>query len=298
MTLFLSGCTTSSVIPIGDDLYRVSSSGAGFSDGSVTENVFNAAKSFCSKNGKKLKKVNFDSRRGKLGAHPPSAELQFKCADDVTEKQMNIANNKAGMCLIKNAIMYDDGGQVKELSQLVSRKCYNVCTLDRANLFTETKAAYSEACTEEAADIIYEQRRIKRDGGDAHQYNDLTFIKNRGDGFFSINLQTLDDTGDVRFILACTNGDGLNTHSLKLSDTIFNQLDIPSQDKVNLSINGIQKMFFKNQDGFVQTPLLDVKNHLNTNEVVISADNKSVRFNLNGFKDGIARMVKECPSIK
>lgn len=77
--LVISGCTTSNIIKTGTDVYMVTSSGAGFSSAGVRSNVFDAANKFCGKKGQLIQPVSFESEKGKLASHPPSAELMFKC---------------------------------------------------------------------------------------------------------------------------------------------------------------------------------------------------------------------------
>jgi len=91
--LFITGCSTSGVIPMGTDVYMVSSSGAGFDTGGVRSNVYEAANKFCDKNKQSLKAVSYESVKGKLASHPPSAELMFKCVkktDDVSSDKKDI----------------------------------------------------------------------------------------------------------------------------------------------------------------------------------------------------------------
>ena len=57
----------------------VTSSGAGFSTAGVRSNVFKAANKYCGKQGFYFQPVSFESQKGKLASHPPSAELMFKC---------------------------------------------------------------------------------------------------------------------------------------------------------------------------------------------------------------------------
>jgi hypothetical protein len=84
VSIFITGCSTSNVVPMGSDLYMVSSSGAGFDTGGVRSNVYNAANKFCNKKGMPFKLVSYKSKNGKLASNPPSAELSFKC-ENVTD---------------------------------------------------------------------------------------------------------------------------------------------------------------------------------------------------------------------
>jgi hypothetical protein len=74
----LSGCSTSNVIATGPDTYMVSASGAGFASAGVREAVYKKANGFCSSKGLVMVPISFKAREGKLGSHPPSADLIFR----------------------------------------------------------------------------------------------------------------------------------------------------------------------------------------------------------------------------
>jgi hypothetical protein len=76
--IFLVGCSTSRPYATGGGLYRVTSTGAGISAESVTENVYEAAKEYAKEKGMVMYPESFNVRDGAYGRNPPSAELSFR----------------------------------------------------------------------------------------------------------------------------------------------------------------------------------------------------------------------------
>lgn len=102
ISFLITGCSTSNVIPVGNDVYMVSSSGAGFDTGGVRSNVYEAANKFCDKSAKSLKQVSYESVKGKLASHPPSADLMFKCVSkNNASKKMTPVNKDIYSELLK-----------------------------------------------------------------------------------------------------------------------------------------------------------------------------------------------------
>jgi hypothetical protein len=78
-TALLLGCSTSSIIPTGQDTYMVTASGAGFSTVGVRDKVFKAANDYCVKRGLVMVPISFKANPGLLGRNPPpSADLIFR----------------------------------------------------------------------------------------------------------------------------------------------------------------------------------------------------------------------------
>jgi uncharacterized protein YcfL len=82
VALALCGCTSSGVIPTGDDVYMISknSAGCGFAtaDGALAD-VYKEANEYCDKQGKKLKTVDVEKKDGVPFVHCAEATLHFSC---------------------------------------------------------------------------------------------------------------------------------------------------------------------------------------------------------------------------
>ncbi len=81
----LIGCTTSNVLPVGDNKYIVISSGAGFDTSGVIEKVYKSANSFCAKQSKSVESLDLKTRQGQAASNPPNAELVFRCINNSTD---------------------------------------------------------------------------------------------------------------------------------------------------------------------------------------------------------------------
>ena len=87
------GCSSSPVLSVGPDTYMVTASGAGFGTAGVRQTVFQKANQFCQSQGLVMIPVSFNAVEGKLGSHPPNADLVFRALhpDDPEVHRPNIS---------------------------------------------------------------------------------------------------------------------------------------------------------------------------------------------------------------
>lgn len=81
--VFLAGCASSGVVPLGQDSYMVSrrGSGAWTSSSELKAMVFQEANDYCAKQGKKTQVIDSHQEGPGLG-HLPEADVQFKCVSN------------------------------------------------------------------------------------------------------------------------------------------------------------------------------------------------------------------------
>lgn len=88
LTLVLTGCASTGVVPMDKDTYMVSKRsaqvGLGPADG-VKADVYREANEFCKKQNKKVETVTLNMTDSGF-ARPASASLQFRCVSDSAPK--------------------------------------------------------------------------------------------------------------------------------------------------------------------------------------------------------------------
>jgi hypothetical protein len=303
IVVFIMGCTTSRVMPAGEELYIVSSSGAGFSSASVRENVYASANKFCSKKNQTVKSVNLKTREGRAAVNPPSAELTFRCVRELTDLEVTAVNNKSLQCLVTNTIVYDDGiSDVGSLSKAIMNQCYKPCVKDKSKKLQGTESNNYNACLDDTVDMLYTQRNIKRQGGDFKQFLNFTYAKRRGDGHFQNRLYTFDKEYKSKLILSCSVGENsaLNTHSLSFVDNSVPALHISKDDPkaIKLLVNGSEMLFFYDKDNNkLSIPLVDIDNVINSESLLITNGNGRISFKTSGYMDALNKMKSECPTM-
>lgn len=298
------GCSTSRVIPIGDDVYIVTSSGAGFSTDSVIENVYEAANQYCLKSNQKAKTTNLKTRAGKAASNPPSAELSFRCVSPLTDIEISVINNKAEQCLITNSIIYDDGiSDVSTLSKAALRQCYKPCVKAKLEQFGGKESDYYKDCLNYTENAIFVQRNMKRQGGDFRQFLDFTYAKRRGDGHFQNRIYTFDKEYSSKLILSCikdVTNESLSSHSLSLTGNAVSALNINKKLTLplKLSVNGNKIIVIYNKENnAIYIPLVKVDEVINSSIMTVENGANRITFKTAGYIDSINKMKSECPTI-
>lgn len=298
------GCTTSSVLPIDDGVYIVSSSGAGFSTESVRENVYESANQYCRNLNQTAQTVNLKTIPGRAASNPPSAELSFRCVSSFTDIEISAINNKAEQCLIENSIIYDDGiSDVSTLSKAALGQCYKPCIKERVQQLGGKESGYYETCLNYTTDAIFQQRNMKRQGGDFKQFLDFTYAKRRGDGHFQNRIYTFDDEYKSKLVLSCAKditNKSLSSHRLSLTDNAVSALNINKNLTlpVKLSVNGNKTLFlYDKENNTVSIPLVNVDDVINSNIMIVENGSSRITFKTSGYIDSINKMKSECPTI-
>jgi hypothetical protein len=88
LTLVLTGCVSTGVVPMDKDIYMVSKRSAQFGFGpadGVKADVYREANEFCEKQNKKVETVTLNMTDSGF-ARPGSASLQFRCVSDNAPK--------------------------------------------------------------------------------------------------------------------------------------------------------------------------------------------------------------------
>jgi hypothetical protein len=78
--LLLAGCSSSGVVPTGQDTYMVSRRSTASSGGEITVKLFREANAFCEKDGKEVFEIGSRSRDAGF-ARTGNAELRFRCVE-------------------------------------------------------------------------------------------------------------------------------------------------------------------------------------------------------------------------
>ena len=84
ITLVLTGCVSTGVVPIGNNSYMISkkSAGCGFSSAEGTKaDLYVEANAYCEKQNKEIETVDAITRDGVPFVRCASAELQFRCVE-------------------------------------------------------------------------------------------------------------------------------------------------------------------------------------------------------------------------
>lgn len=88
LTLVLTGCTSTGIVPMDKDTYMVSKRSAQIGFGPAVgakADVYREANEFCREQNRKVETVNLEMTDSGFG-RPASASLQFRCVSDTEPK--------------------------------------------------------------------------------------------------------------------------------------------------------------------------------------------------------------------
>ena len=140
--LFLFGCSSTGVVPMGQNLYTISktSVACGFRDaGGVKADLFQEMSSFCSTKNKSPEVVTIEALDGVIGKRCASATIEFRCVNTVHDESMNPTGQKPDRDMNHNPSIPADRGQFGRNNDEPIKIKQEISVQYADNVYTELK---------------------------------------------------------------------------------------------------------------------------------------------------------------